>query len=350
MDDHIDVVKRAIEFKKPNYTPLEIVDVPGIYNAYNTLDPESVEFIPGTENFDALWTNCYSWFHENIGESEQGETLKRDQFGLIIKTPADKGSAYHLVEHPLAGKSSLAGYEFPDPDDADPIFDRLGKVISDRYPDRFVEGFIDAGIFLTCQLLTGIEEFMYKVAAERDFMVELYRRVAEYYKGLIPKYKRAGAHMITVIEDIGGTSSLVISPKVWREHFKPILKDFFDAVHAEGMYAGLAIDGHSGDALNDIVDMGVDVFSVFDIHTTGVDLIREKLAGKVCVKAAVDMQRTLPSGTPEQVEAEARRLVESFSTKDGGFIAQVVRWHRPEFPADNVAASVRAFNEYRKNI
>ena len=69
MSDHIDVVKRAIEFKKPDYLPMEIVDVPGVYNAYHTLDPESVEFIPGTENFDALWTNCYSWFHETVGQT-----------------------------------------------------------------------------------------------------------------------------------------------------------------------------------------------------------------------------------------------------------------------------------------
>ena len=60
MSEHIQVVKDALEFNKPVYLPMEIVDVPGIYNTYHNLDPDSVEFIAGTENFDMLWPNCYT--------------------------------------------------------------------------------------------------------------------------------------------------------------------------------------------------------------------------------------------------------------------------------------------------
>jgi len=153
--------------------------------------------------------------------------------------------------------------------------------------------------------------------------------------------------MITVIEDIGGTSGLLIRPEVWRRRFKPITRRFIEAVHDAGLYAGLAIDGHSGEVLDDVRELGVDVFSVFDVHTTGLNTLREKLVGKVCVKAAVDMQRTLPGGTPAEVARDAEALVRAFSRPEGGFIAQVVRWHRPEFPAANVQASVRAFSRHR---
>ena len=348
MSDHIDLVKRAIEFARPARLPLEIVDVPGVYNAYHTLDPQTVELIPGTEDFDALWTCCYSWQHTVVGKMESGEPIKQDQFGTRLYTPTDLNSAYVLLSHPLADRSSLEGYRWPDPADADPLFDRLGQVIRTRYADRFVEGFIDAGMFLTAGLLVGLEDYLYRVAAEPDFAVELYDRVEQYYRQLIPRYKRAGAHMITVIEDIGGTSSLVMNPAVWRRHFKPITLRFLRAVHEAGLYAGLAIDGHSGDVLDDVLEMDVDVFTVFDIHTTGLETIRAKLGGKRCVKAAVDMQRTLAGGTPAAVERDAQRLVEAFHTPAGGLIAQVVRWHRPEFPRENVLASVRAFNRYRR--
>jgi hypothetical protein len=197
-------------------------------------------------------------------------------------------------------------------------------------------------------LLFGIQEFLLRTASDPDLVVEAYERVMEYYRCLIPGYKRAGAHMITVIEDIGGTSGLLIRPELWRRRFRPITQRFIDAVHDAGLYAGLAIDGHSGDVLDDVVEMGVDVFSVFDIHTTGLATVREKLAGRVCVKAAIDMQRTLPSGTPAAVEQEAEALEQAFARPAGGFIVQVVRWHRPEFPAANVQASVRAFNRHRR--
>ena len=349
MSTHIDVVKRAIEFRKPAYLPMEIVDVPGVYNAYHTLDPRRVPFIPGTEGFDAMWTNCYSTFHKEVGRTPEGLPIKEDQFGTRLVSPREEKSAYILLDHPLR-HCALRDYRFPNPDDTDPHFDRLGDVICRQYPDRFVDGFIDAGIFLTTQFLFGLEDFLLKIAEDIDLVTEAYARVADYYMALVPKYKRAGAHMITVIEDLGGRDGLVMRPSVWRDRFKPSLQRFIDCVHANGLYAGVAIDGSSRDVLEDLPGMKVDVFSVFDIKTTGIETIRRALAGKVCVKATVDMQTSLAVGSPEQVAREADELVDAFHGERGGFIAQVVRWHRPEFPAANVAASVKAFNAHRTGV
>ncbi|MFQ5503023.1 MAG: uroporphyrinogen decarboxylase family protein [Phycisphaerae bacterium] len=292
MSEHIDAMKRAIEFRKPAHLPMEVMDVPGIYNAYHTLDPNQVELIPGTETFDSLWPCCYSWIHHVIGRTPEGEVLKKDQFGAVLKTPRDENSTYVLLEHPLADKDTLAGYHFPNPDDADAHYDDLGNVIKERYPDRFVDAFIDAGMFLTTQLLFGLEGFLMKLADNPAFVADVYERVMEYYRAVIPKFKKAGAHMITAIEDIGSTDSLLINPDVWRRYFKPVTKRFFKHVHDEGLYTGICIDGNSRDVLDDLLDMDIDLFTVVDIKTTGIDAIKGKLKGKMCVKASVDMQST----------------------------------------------------------
>ena len=348
MSDHIEVVKKAIEFGKPDYLPLETLDVPHVYNAYHTLDPDTVEFIAGTEDFDSLWPCCYSWHHTVTGTTTTGEVLKEDQFGVKLKTPVDETSAYVLLEHPLAGRESLDGYEFPDPDDLDPYFEKLGAVIREKYPDRFISAKIDAGIFLTAQFLFGLENYLLLIAGKPRVAVETYERVAEYYKQLVLKYKQAGAHMITVFEDIGGTQGLLMNPADWRKYFKPTLTDFYSFVHEQGMYTGILIDGNSGPILDDLTEVGLDVFTVLDYMATGVDLIREKMRGKVCINASVDMQHTLPRSTPEEIEQETTRLYEAFNTPDGGFMSTVVRWHRPQYAADAVAASVKGFNKFRR--
>ncbi len=110
MSEHIDAVKRAIEFRRPDYLPMEIIDVPHVYNAYHSLDADTVGFIPGTENFDSLWPCCYSWCHTVTGKSSEGEILKQDQFGTKLKVPLDENSVYVLLEHPLKGRDSIAGY------------------------------------------------------------------------------------------------------------------------------------------------------------------------------------------------------------------------------------------------
>jgi len=348
MSSHIEVVKDALEFKGPDYLPMEIVDVPGIYNAYHTLDPATVQFIPGTENFDSLWTNCYSWFHKEVGKTPEGETLKRDQFGTLIKIPLDTNSAYVVLERPLANKNSLAGYMFPNPDETDPYYEKLGSTIKEKYPDRFIDGYIDAGIFLTTMMLIGEEEFLVKTSDNINFVVEVYEAVMEYYKALALKYKKAGAHMITVIEDLGSTASLLISPDIWRKHFKPLTAGFYKYMHEQGLYTGIFIDGNCGEILDDLLDMELDLFTTVDIKTTGLNLIKEKLKGKICIKTSVDMQTTLPLGTPEEVAKEAHELVAALNSPEGGFISYVLRWHRPEYPSANVLASAKAFNEYRK--
>ncbi len=350
MSEHIEVVKRAIEFHGPDYLPMEIIDVPRVYNAYHTCDPETVEFVSGMENFDSLWPCCYSWQHTVTGQTPEGEVLKEDQFGVKLKTPLDERSAYVLLDHPLAGRTSLDGYEFPDPDDLDPYFEKLGKVIRENYADRFISAKIDPGLFLTSQLLFGLQDYLMLMASEPRVAVETYEREAEYYKRLVVKYKQAGAHMITVFEDVGGTQGLLMSPADWRKYFKPTLTDFYKFVHDQNMYTGILIDGNSGPILDDLTEVGLDVFTVMDYMATGMELIQEKMKGKICINASIDMQHTLPNGTPGEIEQEADKLVEAFRSPDGGFMCTAVRWHRPEYPTDKVAASVRGFNKYRDNF
>lgn len=52
MSDHIEIIKNAIEFKKPGYITMETSHVPFIYNAYQTINSATIKFIPGTEGFN----------------------------------------------------------------------------------------------------------------------------------------------------------------------------------------------------------------------------------------------------------------------------------------------------------
>lgn len=349
MSIHIETVKRAIEFKKPDYLPMETTQVPGIYNAYHTLDPNTVNLIPGTENFDSIWPICYSWVHKKIGETDKGEPLKKDQFGVIIKVPENMNSTYVLLESPFEGKNTLEGYEFPGIEDLNSWFENFGKVVEEKYKDRFIDAHIDAGIFLTTQFLFGINDFYMKLATDTDFVAMVYEKVADYYMKMIPKFKKAGAHKITMVEDLGSSKGLVLNPDIWRKKFKPTIKKVFKFIHEQGLYTGIFIDGDAGPILDDLLEMEIDQLTIPDYKVTGVEVLKEKIKGKMCFKATVDMVGTLSQGTPEDVEKEAHELVENFNTTGGGFVCEVVRWYRPTYPEDNVIASVRAFNEYRKN-
>ena len=349
MSDHVETVKRAIEFKKPEYLPMEINQVPGIYNAYYTLDPSSVELIPGTESFDAIWPQGYSWVTKETGKSESGESIRKDQFGNLIKIPRNMNATYDFLGSVLKGKDSLDGYKFPDIEDLDRHFKNFGDIVKSRYPDRFLNCYIDAGFYLTTYFMIGTTDFFIDVATNISFVMDVYEQVVEYYKKMVLKYKQAGAHMITVIEDLGTNSGLAINPKTWVKEFKPVLKGFFSFVHEQGLYTSLCVDGNAEPLHEHLVDMGVDVFFMPDIETTGITKVRQNLKGKICLKAPVDMKTTLSNGTPQQVEKAAMEIVDALNDKSGGFICEVVKWYRPEYPMQNVLASVKGFNNYRSH-
>jgi len=60
------------------------------------------------------------------------------------------------------------------------------------------------------------------------------------------------------------------------------------------------------------------------------------------------MQNTLAIKKPFEIKREVDEIVKNFHSKKGGFICEVLRWNKPEFPEKNVLASIEAFNKYRK--
>lgn len=345
--NHVELVKRAIEFQKPDYLPMELVDVPGIYNAYGTLDQEKVEFVPGTKDFDSAWVT-YHWTFRPAGQTEQGEVLRKDEWGCLQKVPSDENSAYAVLEKPLAGKNNLAGYKFPNPGVTDDFFGRTGEIIKTRYPDRFICGYIDPGAFLITYNLLGYQDFFLKLAEDVKFAVELVGRIFEYQKALIPRWKKMGSHLVNIIDEFAGSSGLFFNPELWRKYFRSFSRDLFRTIHQHNMYTGYLLDGDIRVILDDLLAMEIDVFQFMQPNAIGMNTLVERIRGKRCVKCSVDMMTTLALGTPEEVRKEARELVEKLNSPAGGFIPIVLRWHRPEYPADNVLASVETFNRYRK--
>lgn len=348
MSDHIELVKRAIEFKKPAYLPLEVVDVPYIYDAYKTLDSEKVVLIPGTEDFDSLWVLGF-WFPEEIGKNDSGEAIRKDEYGILTKVPKDMNSAYAILEEPLRGKNSLENYEFPRKDSSAKYFEKFKKIIASKYSDRFINSHIDPGAFLTASFLMGTDEFYLKMASDLNFVIEVVEHIFEYHYSLINEFAKCGSHMVTYLDEFAGSTGMMFNPDTWRKYFKKYYSKFFKLVHEAGMYGSICLDGNFSAVIEDLLEMELDVIQCPETKAIGINTLSNKVKGEKCIKCGVDMMHTLSLGKPEEVYSEAKKVVEMLSSKNGGFIVVAVRWHRPQFPMENVLASVKAFNEYRKH-
>lgn len=337
---------RAIRFRSPDRLPLEIHDVPGLYDAYATLDPETVALVPGAEGYDAIRVT-YHWTFTDAGTSADGESLRRDEWGCLQRVPRSDQVAYEVVEKPLADPRAFDTYRFPDPAVSDPFFERTARVLRERYPDRFVCGYVDPGPLLVAFNLMGYESLLTRLHDDRDQVLQVVAGIVGFQKGIIDRWARAGAHQVSLIDEFAGTEGLMFSPGVWREHFAPFYADLFAHIRSHGLLVGCLFDGDISAILDDFLALAPDVVEIMQPNLVGIERWGRALRGKVACKASVDMMTTLASGTPEECAAEARALVETLGTPEGGFIPVSLRWHRPEYPPQNVEAVAAAFNEYR---
>jgi len=340
--DHVERVERAYRFDGPDCVPLEVHDVPHLYDAYGTLDPATAKLVAGTEDFDSLRVT-YHWTFTEEGQNEAGERLRRDEWGCLQRVPKDLSTAYQVLEKPLSEPGALDRYQFPDPSVSDPFFERTAAVLREHYPDRFVCGYVDPGPLLVAFNLYGYDGLLMRLHDNLAEVLEVVEQVVIYQKGIIDRWADIGVPMVAIIDEFAGTDGLMFAPDLWREGFAVFYEELFGRIQSHGMFAGCLFDGDISAILDDYLALGPDVVEIVQPNIVGIERWGEALRGKVACKASVDMMTTLATGTPEQCRAEARKLMETFATPDGGFVGVSLRWHRPEYPAANVAAAADVF-------
>ena len=141
------------------------------------------------------------------------------------------------------------------------------------------------------------------------------------------------------MDDWGAQRSLLISPTMWRELFKPLYRDYIDLAHSKGKKIFMHSDGYIVDILPDLIELGIDAVNS-QLFCMGLDSL-EEFRGKICFWGEIDRQHLLPKGSRADIENAVKEVYDHlFHT--GGVIAQC------EFGAganpDNVRAVFEAWN------
>ncbi len=347
MISHIDRVRRAIEFGRPDMVPMDLVDVPFLYDAYGTCPANGVQIPAGAESFDSGWCT-YHWTLRPAGTNQKGEILREDEWGCKQVVPADMGSAYSVIERPdLSSMDKILSHPWPRPEMTDAFFDARQAIIQSHYPDRFINGFIDPGPLLVGFELLGYEGLMIRLVEEPHVVSQVIRRIVDYQKALIPRFRQMGAHMITIIDEIAGAAGMMFSPAVFRRDFISLYDELIAETHRNGMFASLLLDGDISMILPDLLKLDIDVHLFAQPHATGLDVLQECFQGRRAVKLAVDMVETMVTGTEADIADEVDDYVRRFHTSRGGLIFQAFRWHRPEYDPLRVEAQIAAMKRHR---
>lgn len=179
-------------------------------------------------------------------------------------------------------------------------------------------------LFERLQHLRGTENLFMDLAYGDSRIFKLIDMLNEYYFPLLEKWAATDVDALHLADDWGTQISLLISPDMWREYFKPVYKSFVDIGKAENKFMLFHSDGFIESIIEDFIDIGVDSINS-QIFCMNIEELANKYHHKIAFWGEIDRQYLQVFAEPEDIRAGVRRLADAFF-KYGktGFIAQCV--------------------------
>ncbi len=159
---------------------------------------------------------------------------------------------------------------------------------------------------------------------------------------------RHGQDAVAWGQDFASTQGPFISPDMWREFFKPILKQFSDMGHEYGMKTMFHSCGSVWEIIPDLIDIGIDALNPLQPRAKGMNLgtLEREFGGSITFHGAVDHQKILPFGTPEDVRREVRRVIDIMAPGGGYCLGPSHDLMLSDFPEENVMAMYEEAYKY----
>lgn len=298
-----------------------------------------------------------SWVYErNRGRPEHAPFLDDWGGGQVEVAP---GSWFPGI-HPLQEARSLQEierYPWPDMDDPSRVAHVREEAARLRSEDRYA---VIGTPWLLFPLerafaMQGMDTFLMNLALAPDFARALLERLASLCKQLMGHFLRECGDLVDIIkigDDLGTQDRLLMSPAMYRDILKPIHADYIAFIKARTKAkVFFHTDGDVFDLVEDLVDIGVDILNPIQTSAgrmANLPELKRRFGKRLVFCGAIDTHHVLPSGTPADVRAEVKRVLEVMAP-GGGYMVASVHTIMEDVPPENILAMVDAVEEFGRS-
>ena len=196
------------------------------------------------------------------------------------------------------------------------------------------------------------EEWYMSVITRKEYIRDIFHYQFEIQMQNLKLYRESVGDRIDVVTisgtDFGSQTGPFISPKLYRELFKPLHKMMNDWVHEHTNWkVFFHTCGSIVDFLDDFAEVGVDILNPVQIAAKGMEpeFLKEKYGDTfVFWGGGIDSQHTLPFGSPDDVKREVEKNIQIFG-KNGGFVFNNVHNVQATVPLENLLAMFETAKE-----
>ena len=284
-----------------------------------------------------------------------------DEWGLVRKRFYQPGGGSYLevVHHPLA-EATLADLDhYPWPDPYAPGRGEGAEATAKRLyedTDLAILGRFGGPINELASYLVGMENWFIRLKRDPEFVGALLDKITDIQialdrVGLEATAKYLQIHKVSG-EDLGMQTGPLYSPAVFdlllprlQRRWKAA-RDYLDTVNPS-----VKIMLHSCGSIRKyipaLIQGGIQLLDPVQPRAAHMDAgeLKQAFGDRLAFHGGVDIQQVLPTGTPEEVEAEVRRCLRAFAP-GGGYILAPSHYIQADTPPANVVAMCRAAHRY----
>lgn len=259
----------------------------------------------------------------------------------------ETGHFTEIVKHPLQTEEDIYNYQMPKAADAQDVIEATRKAIAQYGKDKWIIGSCQCSVFEAAWYLRGLDTFMMDLAMEEDYADYLLDKVMQFPLEMGLKFIELGVDMVWLGDDIATQQNMMISPAMWRHYFKPRYAKMFEAFKKANPNIKLCYHscGNLQAVVDDLIEIGLDVLN--PIQPLAIDPVafKKRFGDRITMYGAMDVQRILPFGTPEDVRQEVKRLIDNCAP-GGGFILSPAHHIQSDTSVENVEAFYAAAREF----
>ncbi|MFO7871192.1 MAG: uroporphyrinogen decarboxylase family protein [Kiritimatiellia bacterium] len=272
----------------------------------------------------------------------EGESV--DFWGIRRKTVAYEAGTYdEMTFHPLADAQTiddLDAYTWPSADWFD--YSQMKETAEQGRSDHLVKCGYMAPFFMHNKL-RGLEQSLIDPLAEPELTHEIMRRICDFDYEHHRRMFEACDGLVDVAEvtdDLGSQTGPLISLDLYREFYAPHHKRFIDLCGEFGIKVFHHDDGSCRRFLPLLIETGIDVLNPIQWTCPEMDMVelKKEFGSRICFHGAVENQKILPFGTPDDVRAEVRHCIDSLADNGTGYILAPCHNIQPNTSVENIVA------------
>ncbi len=296
----------------------------------------------GSDDFLQQIDNCFHHVTANPGPKDKwlDENTWQDEFGVQWDRRIDRdiGNVCNCVI-PERGLDAL---DLPDAHAPGKFAGFAERCAAGQGKAVFFE--IGFSLFERAWTLRGMANLFVDMLEAPEFVEELLDAICDYNIALVEQAVQYDVDVVYFGDDWGSQRGLLMGPKLWERFLKPRLARQYSAVKDAGKFVTIHSCGKVQELFPQLIEMGLDCFNPFQPEVMDVYEMKRLYGDRLTFFGGVSTQRLLPYGTPDEVRAEAKRLMAEVG-RDGGYIIAPAHAIPGDAKPENIMALIEAVND-----